>query len=199
MYFLQLSKYKKLRIILTTKYLILITKNGILKFKTKFYNFKIIQNKLYIKFYKTNKYCLFPYQQFYIKIIIKDNSLQLLKLKVCYLVTFYNALYSLIFPQKLQLFVKGVGYKFIIEKSLLKIRVGYSHFITFKIPTYIYATVNKSTTLILYSTNRNKLTQFAACIKAQRKIKQYKGTGIFYFDEYTNLKKKNKNKNKNVK
>ena len=38
MYLLRLNNYKNLRIILTNKYLIIITKNGIIKFQTNFYN-----------------------------------------------------------------------------------------------------------------------------------------------------------------
>ena len=37
MYKLQLNKFKNIRIILTNKYVIIINKNGIIKFNTNFY------------------------------------------------------------------------------------------------------------------------------------------------------------------
>ena len=50
MYLLRLNNYKNLRIILTNKYLIIITKNGIIKFQTNFYNLYITNNNLYFDF-----------------------------------------------------------------------------------------------------------------------------------------------------
>ena len=52
MYLLRLNNYKNLRIILTNKYLIIITKNGIIKFQTNFYNLYITNNNLYFDFSK---------------------------------------------------------------------------------------------------------------------------------------------------
>ena len=50
LYSLELSKFKNLHIILTNKFLILITKNGIIHFTTNFYNLFILNNKIYFNF-----------------------------------------------------------------------------------------------------------------------------------------------------
>ena len=54
MYKLNLAKFKNLRILLTNKYLIFINQNGIIKFNTNFYNFKIFDNILYLNLFKYN-------------------------------------------------------------------------------------------------------------------------------------------------
>ena len=50
LYSLELSKFKNLHIILTNKFLIFITKNGIVHFTTNFYNLFILNNKIYFNF-----------------------------------------------------------------------------------------------------------------------------------------------------
>lgn len=54
MYILKLNNYKNFRLVLTDKYLIIITKNGIIKFTTNFYNLYINNNNLYFDFYNIN-------------------------------------------------------------------------------------------------------------------------------------------------
>nr|APC25112.1 ribosomal protein L6 [Blastocystis sp. subtype 8] len=180
MFYFQLSNYKNFRIILTTKYLILITQNGILKFTTNIFQLYITRKQILINLYKLN-------QQFYLK-FYKN-----------YLKDFYQAFYFMQFLPTMTLTIKGVGYKFILENELLKIRIGYSHFIEYSLPFNVYITLISPTTLICYSNNLLFLTQFLAFIKHQKKLNIYKGTGIFYSNEILRLKKKNTNKNKNVK
>ena len=52
MYKLQLNKFKNIRIILTNKYVIIINKNGIIKFNTNFFNMFIKDNNLYLNLLK---------------------------------------------------------------------------------------------------------------------------------------------------
>lgn len=200
MFFLSLTQFKNLRLILTHKYLIIITKNGIIKFQTNFFNLFIKDKNLYFDFnnYIVNAY---PIMYYYINknYINSINKIKLLKFYKNYLNNLYTAIYSAIYPYKITLLLKGIGYKFVIENNILKIRVGYSHFISYKLNPEIYFHIDNPTTLTLYSNNKLLLTKVASFLKHQKPINLYKGTGIFYIDEYITLKKKNNNKNKNAK
>jgi len=200
MFCLSLTQFKNLRLILTHKYLIIITKNGIIKFQTNFYNLFIKNNSLYFDFnnYITNTTPLILYylNKNYIN---STTKLSLVKYYQNYLTNLYNAIYSAIYPYKITILLKGIGYKFVIENNILKIRVGYSHFISYKLDPEIYFIINNPTTLTLYSNNKLLLTKVASFLKHQKPINFYKGTGIFYIDECITLKKKNNNKNKNAK
>ena len=200
MFFLSLGQFKNLRLILTHKYLIIITKNGIIKFQTNFFNLFIKDKNLYFDF---NNYTIniLPIMFYYANknYINLTTKIKLLKFYKNYLNNFYNAIYSAIYPYKITLLLKGIGYKFVIENNILKIRVGYSHFISYKLNPEIYFNIENPTTLTLYSNNKLILTKVASFLKHQKSINFYKGTGIFYIDECITLKKKNNNKNKNAK
>lgn len=179
MFYLQLNKYKNFRLVLTTKYLILITQNGIIKFTTNMFNIYIKRQQLFVNLYKM--------EQCYLKFFRN------------YLKDFYQAFYFMQFLPTMTLTVKGVGYKFVIDNQLLKIRIGYSHFVEYSLPFDVYISLLNSTTLVCYSNNFVLLTNILAFVKHQKKLNLYKGTGIFYSNELLKLKKKNTNKNKNVK
>lgn len=180
MFYLQLNKYKNFRLVLTTKYLILITQNGILKFTTNIFDIYIIRKQLFVNLYKMKQLCYLKFFRNYLK-------------------DFYQAFYFMQSLPTMTLTVKGVGYKFVIDNQLLKIRIGYSHFVEYLLPFDVYSVLLNSTTLVCYSNNLLLLTRFLALIKHQKKLNLYKGTGIFYSNEFVKLKKKNTNKNKNVK
>ena len=201
MYVLALTQFKNLRLILTHKYLIIITKNGIIKFKTNFFNLFINNQHLYFDFtnYIATVSPILLYYSNKSYLISSITKKKLLKYYKNYLTNFYNAIYSAIYPYKITLLLKGIGYKFIIENNILKIRVGYSHFISYKLNPEIYFNIENPTTLTLYSNNKLILTKVASFLKHQKSINFYKGTGIFYIDECITLKKKNNNKNKNAK
>lgn len=201
MYLLRLNNYKNLRIILTNKYLIIITKNGIIKFQTNFYNLYITNNNLYFDFshYKNIdsniKYYFF--NKLYLQNLKITNSF--LNYYLNYLNSFYNNLYYILYNYTITLNLKGIGYKFVIENNILKIRVGYSHYINYFMDKDVYFLIKNPTCLVLYSNNKFNIKKIAAFIKLYKKSNLYKGTGIFYDNEFITLKKKNNNKNKNVK
>lgn len=201
MYLLRLNNYKNLRIVLTNKYLIIITKNGIIKFQTNFYNLYITNNNLYFDFshYKNIdsniKYYFF--NKLYLQNLKITNSF--LNYYLNYLNSFYNNLYYILYNYTITLNLKGIGYKFVIENNILKIRVGYSHYINYFMDKDVYFLIKNPTCLVLYSNNKFNIKKIAAFIKLYKKSNLYKGTGIFYDNEFITLKKKNNNKNKNVK
>ena len=53
MFKLNLNSFKNSRILITNKFIIFITKNGILKFNTNFFNLILYNNILYFNLYKT--------------------------------------------------------------------------------------------------------------------------------------------------
>lgn len=179
MFYLNCNKFKNLRLILTTRFLILITQNGIIKFHTNLYLLYIYKRIIYLYLYNQN--------------------LQMLNFTHNYLINFYQGIYHTIFPEKLQLSLQGIGYKFVLQQNILKIRIGYSHFIDYNIPHDVYISILNPTNIFFYSNNKLIITKIAAFLKLQKKVNNYKGAGIFYKLESINLKKKNTNKNKNAK
>lgn len=198
MYKLQLNKFKNIRIILTNKYVIIINKNGIIKFNTNFFNMFIKDNNLYLNLLKYkniyNNLNLYYINKFYLYNFEKSNK-KLLNYYNIYLATLYYGIYYLVYNYNLTIILKGVGYKFIIENNILKIRVGYSHYIQYYIDPDVYMMIKNPTTLCLYSNNKIILTKIAARLKLYKKTNYYKGTGIFYSDEFITFKKKNNSKN----
>lgn len=198
MYQLQLTKFKNIRIILTNKFIIIINKNGIIKFHTNFYNMFVNNNSLYLNLFRYKNICnnLTLYFINQLSLINSDCiNKKLLNYSNIYLTTLYYGIYYLNYNYNLTIILKGVGYKFVIENNILKIRVGYSHYIQYNIDPDIYMSIKNPTTLCLYSNNKNILSKIAARLKLYKKTNYYKGTGIFYSDEFITLKKKNNSKN----
>ena len=182
MYKLQLNKFKNIRIILTNKYVIIINKNGIIIFNTNFFNMFIKDNNLYLNLLKYkniyNNLNLYYINKFYLYNFEKSNK-KLLNYYNIYLATLYYGIYYLVYNYNLTIILKGVGYKFIIENNILKIRVGYSHYIQYYIDPDVYMMIKNPTTLCLYSNNKIILTKIAARLKLYKKTNYYKGTGVY--------------------
>ena len=199
MYSLKLNKYKNLRILLTNKYLIIVNQNGIIKFKTNFYNIFIDSiNKIF--YFDLNNYKNIDsnLKYFFInKLYLINNysSVFLLNYSLNYLNLLFNNLYYNYYNYTLTINLKGIGYKFVIEDNMLKIRVGYSHYINYAMNPDIYFVIKNPTSLTFYSNSKLNIKKIAAFIKLYKKTNLYKGTGIFYDNEFINLKKKNNNNN----
>jgi large subunit ribosomal protein L6 len=92
---------------------------------------------------------------------------------------------SYIFYKKLKLI--GVGYRiFDVEKfkgKLLLFKLGYSHFIYFKIPIKSKLFCLKNTKLFISGNSYHNITQSSSCIRAYKKPEPYKGKGILYNHE----------------
>lgn len=83
---------------------------------------------------------------------------------------------------KKQLEINGVGYKAAMQGRDLKLDVGYSHPVIFKIPEKVNATVEKNV-INLESLDIELLGATAAEIRQVRKPEPYKGKGIKYMEE----------------
>ena len=87
----------------------------------------------------------------------------------------------------------GVGYRaFIVEgfeEKLLLLKLGYSHFIYFKIPTDFKISCFKFTNLFIAGDFYQPVSQLAALIRMCKPPEPYKGKGIVYINEQIKLKK----------
>lgn len=83
---------------------------------------------------------------------------------------------------KKNLEINGVGYRVAMQGKDLKLEVGYSHPVIYKIPEGVQAAVEKNL-ITLESANKELLGQVAAEVRAVRKPEPYKGKGIKYLEE----------------
>lgn len=86
----------------------------------------------------------------------------------------------------------GVGYKVFPKNhksnELLELKLGFSHYIYYKIPKIVRITPYKSTFIYIFSNSYNFLTQIAANIRSYKYPEPYKGKGILYENEKIMLK-----------
>ena len=95
------------------------------------------------------------------------------------------------FTKKLELV--GVGYRAQVQGQVLKLTLGYSHDIDYKLPAGIKAACPVQTTIELSSCDKQLLGQVASEIRAYRSPEPYKGKGVKY-DTETVLRKEGKKK-----
>ena len=85
---------------------------------------------------------------------------------------------------KKELEINGVGYRAAIQGSILKLSLGYSHDVDFKIPEAVKITCAKPTEILVEGIDQQVVGQVAANIRSWRKPEPYKGKGIRYKGEY---------------
>jgi len=95
------------------------------------------------------------------------------------------------FEKKLE--ISGVGFRATLAGKNLNLTVGYSHEINYPVPEGITITLPKPTEIVINGTDRQKVGQVAAEIRAYRKPEPYQGKGIKYAGEYI-LRKEGKKK-----
>ena len=84
-----------------------------------------------------------------------------------------------------KLIVEGVGYRVAVEGSSVTLNVGYSNPVNFILPAGVSATmVDKTSTVMLESIDKELLGVTAAKIREIRKPEPYKGKGIRYEGEH---------------
>ena len=101
-----------------------------------------------------------------------------------------------IFEVSKKVFIKlklnGIGYKInIIDKKfykLLRLKLGLSHFIYYKIPNIVEMKCYSTNKLIILGNNYNLVTSIASKIRAFKVPEVYKGKGILYENEIIKLK-----------
>lgn len=86
-----------------------------------------------------------------------------------------------------KLVVEGVGYRASQSGSNVELNVGFSHPVVLAVPEGISVAVEKNEITITGS-DKERVGQFAAEIRAVRKPEPYKGKGIRYHDEVVRRK-----------
>ena len=84
---------------------------------------------------------------------------------------------------ELNLILKGVGYRAVVQGKEIILSLGYSHPVKIEIPKEISVEVIQNTNINLKSCDKELLGLFAANIRAWRKPEPYKGKGILYKGE----------------
>ena len=77
----------------------------------------------------------------------------------------------------------GVGYRATVEGRNLRLNLGFSHPIDFKLPDGVDASVDKNTILMIKGMDIERIGQTCAEIRAYRKPEPYKGKGVCYAGE----------------
>ncbi len=94
------------------------------------------------------------------------------------------------FEKKLSLV--GVGYKAQAQGAKLNLTVGYSHPVIMDMPAGITATTPTPTEVVIKGSDRQRVGQIAAEVRAVRPPEPYKGKGIRYSDEKITIKETKK-------
>ena len=94
------------------------------------------------------------------------------------------------FEKKLSLV--GVGFKAAAQGTKLNLTVGYSHSVEFDMPAGITVTTPTPTEIVIKGSDRQRVGQIAAEVRAVRPPEPYKGKGIRYVDEKITIKETKK-------
>jgi len=84
------------------------------------------------------------------------------------------------FEKKLE--INGVGYRVAQQGTDLKLNLGFSHDVIYKIPQGVTASVDQNV-ITISGISKQQVGQMAAEIRALKKPEPYKGKGIKYSDE----------------
>ena len=80
------------------------------------------------------------------------------------------------FEDKLE--INGVGYRAAVQGKNLQLALGYSHDVVYPIPEGIAIVTPKPTEIVITGTDKQKVGQVAAEIRAFRGPEPYKGKGV---------------------
>ncbi len=94
------------------------------------------------------------------------------------------------FERKLEL--KGVGYRAQLQGRNLNLTLGFSHPVQFEPPEGVTLECPSQTEVVVKGSDKQKVGQVAAQIRAYRPPEPYKGKGVRYADERVVLKEAKK-------
>ena len=86
------------------------------------------------------------------------------------------------------LLIKGVGFKAILNGSVLDLDLGYSHPIKFSIPEGIKVTIAENVKIKVEGADKQMVGEVAAKIKRFYPVEPYKGKGVRIIGEYVRRK-----------
>ena len=94
------------------------------------------------------------------------------------------------FERKLEL--RGVGYRASTQGDKLNLTLGFSHPVNYQIPDGVTVETPSQTEVLVKGTDKQKVGQVAAEIRAFRPPEPYKGKGVRYADERVVIKEAKK-------
>lgn len=86
-----------------------------------------------------------------------------------------------------QLELHGVGFRMAIQGKKINLALGFSHPVEVEIPEGLEAKIDKNV-LTISGIDKQKVGQFAAAIRALKKVEPYKGKGFRYVGEIVRKK-----------
>ena len=90
------------------------------------------------------------------------------------------------FTQRME--ISGVGYRAAVQGKNLNLQLGFSHDISYPIPSGINIVAEKPTALSISGTDKQLVGQVAAEIRSYRPPEPYKGKGVKYAGEHIRRK-----------
>ena len=92
-----------------------------------------------------------------------------------------------------ELEINGVGYRAAVQGDTVSLQLGFSHDVNYPIPKGITVKCAKPTSILISGSDKQKVGQMAAEIRAYRPPEPYKGKGVKYIEE-TIIRKEGKKK-----
>ncbi|MBQ8451226.1 MAG: 50S ribosomal protein L6 [Clostridia bacterium] len=84
--------------------------------------------------------------------------------------------------------INGVGFKCQVQGNKLVLNIGFSHPVNVEIPSYLTVTCPSATEILVSGISKEQVGQFAADVKAIKKVEPYHGYGIYYTNEHVRRK-----------
>ena len=84
--------------------------------------------------------------------------------------------------------ISGVGYKAAVQGNKVVLNIGFSHPVNMEIPAGLTVTCPSATEILVAGINKEQVGQFAADVKAVKKVEPYHGYGIYYTNEHVRRK-----------
>ena len=94
------------------------------------------------------------------------------------------------FERKLTLI--GVGYRAQAKENILSLSLGFSHPVDYEIPEGVSVETPTQTEILIRGSDKQKIGQVAAKIRAYRPPEPYKGKGVRYYEEHVARKEAKK-------
>lgn len=84
--------------------------------------------------------------------------------------------------------INGVGFKTQVQGNKIVMNIGFSHPVNVEIPHGLTVTCPSATEMVISGISKEQVGQFAADIKAIKKVEPYHGYGIYYTNEHVRRK-----------
>ena len=84
--------------------------------------------------------------------------------------------------------INGVGFKVAVQGNKIVLNIGFSHPVNVEIPKDLSVSCPSATEIVISGISKERVGQFAADLKAIKKVEPYHGYGIYYTNEHVRRK-----------